>query len=341
MQKRSIYRILILISIGIAILAWLLLGPVGPSERSRNSLYIPTGHSDRQTVMDSIEVNSLVRNPRLFSWIAEMSGVWDKIKPGRYIIYPGTNLVEIIRMLRNGSQTPINLIINKFRTKEDFSRSIGRVLECDSASMMTYLKNNDSLALFSVDTNTVMTLIIPNTYALIWNTSPKRILKRMASEKDVFWNKERLKKASDLNLKPDQVYTLASIVEEESNKHDEQPQIASVYLNRLKKKMPLSADPTVKYALRDFGLKRIYLKHIDESASSPYNTYRHEGLPPGPICTPAIKTIDAVLNARQTDFLFFCAKPDFSGYHDFSTTAAHHFHFAKAYLHALDSLHLK
>ncbi len=257
------------------------------------------------------------------------------------MIYPGTNLVEIIRMLRNGSQTPINLIINKFRTKEDFSRSIGRVLECDSASMMTYLKNNDSLALFSVDTNTVMTLIIPNTYALIWNTSPKRILKRMASEKDVFWNKERLKKASDLNLKPDQVYTLASIVEEESNKHDEQPQIASVYLNRLKKKMPLSADPTVKYALRDFGLKRIYLKHIDESASSPYNTYRHEGLPPGPICTPAIKTIDAVLNARQTDFLFFCAKPDFSGYHDFSTTAEQHFHFAKAYQRALDSLHLK
>jgi UPF0755 protein len=184
-----------------------------------------------------------------------------------------------------------------------------------------------------------MTLVIPNTYTMFWNTKTSRILQRLKTEKENFWEKNnRLKKASDLGFTPEQVYTIASIVEEETNKQDEKGNVASVYINRYEKGMRLGADPTVKFALQDFGLKRIYQKHLQ--VQSPYNTYRVSGLPPGPICSPSSKTIDAVLNAPETDYLFFVAKSDFSGYHTFSTSYAEHLLHAKEYQKALDELML-
>jgi UPF0755 protein len=164
----------------------------------------------------------------------------------------------------------------------------------------------------------------------------KNIFKKLYAEHQKFWNDERKAKAQRLNLTPEQVYTLASIVEEETNKNEDKGKIASVYINRLRKGMKLAADPTVKFAMRNFELKRIYHKHL--AFSSPYNTYLNAGLPPGPICTPSIKTIDAVLNSPRTDYLFFVARSDFSGYSDFASTYQQHQVFAKAYQQALDSL---
>jgi UPF0755 protein len=182
-----------------------------------------------------------------------------------------------------------------------------------------------------------MTLIIPDTYFLNWNTSPQKILLRLKDEQEKFWSRDdRLQKAVALNLSQNQVYTLASIVEEETNMNDEKGNIASVYMNRLSANMKLAADPTIKYALKDFSLKRIYTGYL--GVQSPYNTYMYKGLPPGPICTPQAITIDAVLNAPKTDYLFFVAKSDFSGYHQFTSNFADHEKYAKLYQLALDTL---
>jgi UPF0755 protein len=239
-------------------------------------------------------------------------------------------------MLRAGRQSPVNLVIIKLRTKEDLAKKIGDNFECDSISVSKFLYNTDSLSKFGLDTNIVMTSIIPNTYTFTWNTTPSKIFKKLYAEEEKFWTKDRIQKAKKLNLDKNQVYILASIVEEETNKQDDKGKIASVYINRMNKGMKLAADPTVKYAMRDFGLKRIYFKHL--SYPSIYNTYQNAGLPPGPICTPSTKTIDAVLNEPTTDYLFFVAKSDFSGYSNFASDFTEHSKYAKQYQQALDSI---
>jgi UPF0755 protein len=242
----------------------------------------------------------------------------------------------LMKMLGSGKQVPVNLVITKLRTKEDLAKRIGDRFEVDSATVIHFLDNEDSLKQFDVDTNTVMTDVIPNTYTYTWNTSLENIFGKLDDESKKFWNSERLQKAESLKLDPKEIYTLASIVEEETNKQDDKGKIASVYINRLRKGMKLAADPTVKFAMKDFALKRIYHKYL--AFVSPYNTYLNTGLPPGPICTPSIKTIDAVLDAPETDYLFFVARPDFSGYSDFASTYSEHQANAKAYQQALDSL---
>ncbi len=182
----------------------------------------------------------------------------------------------------------------------------------------------------------MMTIVIPNTYTFTWNTSLGKILKTLYTEEKKFWNNKRVQEAERIALSPQEVYTLASIVEEETNKQGDKGKIASVYLNRKRKGMRLAADPTIKFAMKNFELKRIYIKYLNYP--SPYNTYLNAGLPPGPICTPSIKTIDAVLNMPETNYLFFGARSDFSGYSDFATTYSEHLIYAKAYQQALDSL---
>jgi UPF0755 protein len=191
-----------------------------------------------------------------------------------------------------------------------------------------------------VKQETLMTLIIPNTYELYWNSSPSDFMKRMTKESNAFWTDSRIDNAKLLGLSKEEVITIASIVEEETNNKEEKPTMASVYINRLKKGMPLGADPTIKYAVGDFSIKRVTFKHISSTAGSPYNTYRNKGLPPGPICTPSISSIDAVLKAEKTDFLFFCANADFSGSHSFASTEDEHFENARKYRRALDSLRI-
>ena len=335
-MKTSKIIVIIILIIGVifAYFAWNLFGPVVHNPQKKY-LYIRTG-GNYADVKDSLLAHKMITNIFWFDQVAKYSGYPEKVKAGKFKVNDGMSLYHLVKMLRQGKQVPVNLVITKLRTKDDLAKKIGNDFEIDSPRVMNFLNNQDSLKQFDVDTNTVMTDVIPNTYTYTWNTSMKNIFKKLYAEKKKFWNEERKQKAERLNLTPEQVYTLASIVEEETNKDEDKGKIASVYLNRLKKGMKLAADPTVKYALRDFGLKRIYQKHLQ--FPSPYNTYLNTGLPPGPICTPSIKTIDDVLNSPETNYLFFVARSDFSGYSDFASDYSQHQRFAKAYQKALDSL---
>lgn len=334
-MKKIVIVIIALLIIAAGIAAWLILGPATSFAEKTKYLYIATGNAGRTAVMDSLKANNILSNPAIFDKVAAQMNVWAKAKPGRYKIKRGQSIFSILKMIRNNDQSPVNLVINKLRTTEEFARIVGKHFEVDSSTAISFLKNSDSIATFKVDENTLMTLIIPDTYSILWTTSVPGILKRLQAEQKNFWNKKnRLQKAESLGLTPEQVYTIASIVEEETNKHDEKGNIASVYINRYRKGMPLGADPTVKFALKDFTIKRIYHKHLQ--VASPYNTYRNAGLPPGPICTPSPITIDAVLNAPKTDYIFFVAKSDFSGYHTFATNYTDHLKYAKEYQKALD-----
>ena len=297
--------------------------------------YIKTG-SSYNNVITSLKTQNIITGKFFFNKIANQLKYTDNIKPGKYEIKNNSSLLSLIRMLNSGFQSPVKLVINKLRTKEDLASKVGHNFECDSTEVIRFLTNNDSLDNYKLDTNTVMTVIIPNTYSLKWNTTFKKLFLRLKSEQEKFWTDERLKKAYAKNLTTAQVYTMASIVEEETNKAEDKLLIASVYRNRIAQGQKLEADPTVKYAMRNFGLKRILRGHLQYQ--SPYNTYRNLGLPPGPICTPSTKTIDAVLNSPQTNYIFFVAKPDFKGYSNFASTYAQHLVFAKAYQKALDSL---
>jgi UPF0755 protein len=298
-------------------------------------LLIATG-SDFNTVKQQLKDQQIIKPGFIFNQLANRLNYPEHIKPGRYLIKNGTSMWTLIRTLKAGQQTAVRLVINKIRTKEDLASKIGLQFEADSTEAIRFLLSNDSLRPYGLDTNTVMTVIIPNSYLFWWNGSFRKIFERLKSQHDLFWEGSRTAKAKKLGLRTEEVYTIASIVEEETNKAEDKGKIASVYLNRIKKGMKLEADPTVKYAMRNFGLKRIMNSHL--SYPSPYNTYYRSGIPPGPICTASISSIDAVLDAPETDYLFFVAKPDFNGYSNFASNYADHLKYARAYQLALDSL---
>ena len=332
-KKVFLFLLLIILLVG-AWCAWNIFGPVIHNPEKK-FLYIKTG-SNYQDVKDSLQKNKIITGTFWFDKMAQYVDYPQMVKAGKYKITDGMSLYHLIKMLRSGKQIPVNLVITKLRTKEDLAKRIAANFEVDSSTVIHFLSNQDTLQQFDVDTNTVMTDVIPNTYTYTWNTPIEKIFKKLYEESQRFWNPERIQKAERLKLSLKEVYTLASIVEEETNKQDDKGKIASVYINRLRKGMKLAADPTVKFAMKDFGLKRIYHKYL--AFVSPYNTYLNAGLPPGPICTPSIKTIDAVLDAPETDYLFFVARSDFSGYSDFASDYSQHQVFAKAYQQALDSL---
>ncbi|HUR11634.1 MAG TPA: endolytic transglycosylase MltG [Flavitalea sp.] len=302
-------------------------------------LYIRTAEANQVAVMKILIDSHYIKNPDSFNFLASRMEVWKKLKPGRYEIKDGMNLVDIARILRNGTQSPVNIVITKVRTKEQLAAQISRKLECDSLSLIRFLNDPDTLRQFGIDTNTVMTMVFPNTYTYLWNASPAAVFGKWHAEHEKIWNEERTKQAASKGLTPVTAYILASIVEEETNVKDEKGSMASVYLNRLNRKMRLGADPTVKFALRNFALQRIYEKHLE--TESPYNTYRVYGLPPGPICTPSLETLDEVLKAPETNYLFFVAKSDFSKRHVFTENYTDHRRYANEYRKALDSLILK
>lgn len=289
---------------------------------------------------DSLSNKKIIRDKTSFLLLAKLFNVEDRIKPGKFLIDKKTSLLNLIRILRNNQQARIKFILNKVRTKADLAKLVGSTFSIDSTQCMQYLNSNDSLSPFGTDTTQVLSLFIPNTYEFYWSTPMPKLLQKMKTEESLFWNKNnRLAKAASIGLTKNEVYTLASIVEEETNYDTDKTIIASVYQNRLKQKMPLQACPTIKYAMQDFTLTRIYEKYLTNP--SPYNTYKKAGLPPGPICTPAPKTIDLVLNAPNTNYYYFVAKADFSGYHHFSATYEEHSRFAKEYQLKLDEYQAK
>lgn len=335
-MRKILTLFLVILLVGLAYGAWVFFGPATSFSQKTKSLYIYTGKTDKASVMETISSRAYISHPRVFGWLADKMGIWDKVRPGRYELSSGDNLFHILRVLKNGRQTPIRLVLTKVRTKEELASVLGNFFECDSASVMSFLESPDSTRTMGLDTNNILTAVIPNTYLVFWNSTASQLMHRFYQEQQKFWTPERRTAAQNQGLTPAQAYTLASIVEEETHKDTDKPLIASVYLNRLSKGMRLGADPTVKFAMGDFDLKRIYDKYT--RFPSPYNTYLHPGLPPGPICTPAIKTVDAVLQAPRTDYMYFVAKPDFSGYSVFAADYATHLRNAKAYQDALDSL---
>lgn len=336
MLKKFVLGIFVLVVLAAAFIGWRFFLPNTDFPEKQRYLYIRTHHAVYAEVLQTIKDSQFLRNPGSFDFLARRMDLPEKLKPGRYEIRKDMSISAIVRMLRNGRQSPVNLVITKLRTKEDLAALVGRKFECDSASVMDYLNNTDTVAAHGFDTNTVMATLYPNTYTYFWNSTPSIIFKKLFAEYKKVWTPEREQKAEKLGLPPTGVYTLASIVEEETNAQEEKGAIASVYFNRYKKGMRLQADPTVKFALRDFSLRRIYEKHL--TVQSPYNTYRVTGLPPGPICTPSMATLDAVLNMPSTNYYYFVAKSDFSGRHTFSENYQEHLKNAKAFQKALDSV---
>lgn len=304
------------------------------SNKQEQYLYIPTG-ANYDTVTAILHREHVLNNNWSFEQLAKIADYPKKVKPGRYKITQGMSSYQIVRMLRSGSQSPVKLVINKLRTKQDFANFVAANLEVKADSILYLLNDTVFTKTHHADTNTAMCLIIPDTYEFYWNTTATKALNKIAANYKKFWNDNRLQKANAKNLSPNEVITMAAIVEEETNMEGDKGNIASVYINRLKIGMPLQADPTVKFAIGDFSIKRITGNHI--TIVSPYNTYKNTGLPPGPICTPSKKTIDAVLNAPDTKYLYFCAREDFSGYSNFAATLSEHLKNARAYQQALDA----
>ncbi len=339
MKKRIIFAVLAFIIIACIYFGWQIFGPT-INDPEKKYFYVHT-NATYQQVIKGLKEAKIIEGEFWFNLVAKKAGYPIKVKAGRYQIKSGSSIFSLVRMLRSGNQSPVNLVINKLRTKEDFAAKIANNFECDSQSVILFLNNIDSLKKYKVDSNTVMTVVIPDTYSILWNTTPSKIFKKLFTAQQKFWDKGRQQKAAAINMTPQQIYTMASIVEEETNMEEDKGKIASAYINRLKQGQRLEADPTIKFALRDFGLKRIRNSHKNAAASSPYNTYFKSGLPPGPICTPSPNTIDAVLNAPGTNYLFFVARPDWSGLSNFTNSYQEHISNAKKYQHFLDSVNIK
>jgi UPF0755 protein len=299
------------------------------------SVFIPTGAS-YSDVMDILADRSLLIQEASFHWMAQRKKYPDHVKPGHYVIMSGMNNNALVNLLRSGAQTPVKVVFNNIRIPEELAGRISRQIEADSLSLLQCWKDADFLKSFGATPQLVFSLFIPNTYELWWNTDARDFTRRMARESGKFWEGERTEKAIKLGLGAAEVMILASIVEKETQLNAEKPDIAGVYLNRLRKSWPLQADPTLVFASGDFGLKRVLNIHKD--IDSPYNTYKYTGLPPGPICLPSISSIDAVLNARKHEYMFFCARDDMSGSHVFARTLAEHNRNAARYQQALNRM---
>ncbi len=298
-------------------------------------LYIPSGAQFPQ-VMDSLVKNNIVNDAMTFAALARFTKYREGVKAGAYLIPNNSTNLQIIRMLQNGRQTPVKVVFNSVRTKADLARKLDARLEMDSAALLERLTNADTCAAYGFKPETITAMFIPNTYEMYWNLSGPGLWKRMQKEYDKFWTQDRLALAKALDLTPEQVTTLASIVQAETAKPDEMPDVAGVYINRLRANEKLRADPTVIYAMGDFSIRRVLHGHLKNP--SPYNTYQHEGLPPGPINLPSVTAIDATLYYHKHDYMFFVAKSDFSGYHTFSKDYATHLKNAALYTKALDKL---
>lgn len=255
-------------------------------------------------------------------------------KTGRYAIKPTDNMRYLHRRLSMGYQSPVMLTVGSVRTLDRMARNVARQLMIDSTEVARLMADTAYIRSIGYSKETLPALFIPNTYEVYWNLSAEELMQRMVKENKAFWNDKRMNQAKAIGLTPIEVATLASIVEEETANQNEKPMVAGLYINRLQRGMLLQADPTVKFSLQEFGLKRILYKHLE--VDSPYNTYKYAGLPPGPIRVPSYQGLESVLNYTQHNYLYMCAKEDFSGTHNFAVTSAQHAANARRYQQALN-----
>lgn len=271
-------------------------------------------------------------------WALDYYDYEEKLAEGRldgaYRLEAGTTAMDVARRITRHQQTPVRIAFNNIRLKEQWAGRVAQKIRCDSVELLRAMTSPDFLREADMDEANIIGVLLPDTYEVYWNTSAEDLLARMLKEYRRFWNEKRVAQAEGLGLTPQEVTILASIAEEETLDRSERGVVGRLYWNRLQLMMPLQADPTVKFALGDFGLKRILNRHLE--VDSPYNTYRYEGLPPGPIRMVEKATIDTILNASIHTYLYMCAKPDFSGRHNFATTYGEHLRNAEAYHRALN-----
>jgi UPF0755 protein len=278
--------------------------------------------------------NGTIIHRESFERLASIMKYPDHIKSGHYILKEGMSNKQIISKLRAKQQDPVKLVFNNIRIKEELAGHIAEQLETDSVSLLKLLNDADYVQKFGFTTDNIISMFIPNTYEVYWDISPEKFIEKMHKEYMAFWTDKRKARLKEIRLTELEAITLASIVEKETNQNDEKPDVAGVYMNRLRDGWLLQADPTLVYALGDFSIKRVL--NVYKTINSPYNTYMYIGLPPGPICLPSISSIDAVLNYRNHDYMYFCAREDFSGYHNFAVTMNEHLLNAEKYQQALN-----
>lgn len=311
-----------------------------PMSHSEQTEYIYVRQNDtRENILSQLDGVTHFPQRTGLKILALLSGYGNNLHTGRYAIHKKDNAITVFRVLRGGRQEPVSLTIPCVRTMRDLSHYLGEHLMLDSLEFMYVVSDSTKVAEFGVDTANVYCLFIPDTYEVYWNISVDDFLNRMKRESTAFWTKKRLDKAEAIPLTPDEVYTLASIIDEETANKAEKPDIAGMYINRLHDGMPLQADPTIKFAHGDFSLRRIY--HDLLNIKSPYNTYRNEGLLPGPIRIASVDAIDAVLDYTRHNYLYMCAKEDFSGTHRFARTYKEHLANAARYSKALNERGIK
>jgi len=306
---------------------------VDTADREHVYVYIPSGSTYRDVIEVMINSESIV-DIESFKWACSRMGYPHSVKAGRYRLRNGMTNRELVNMLRAGLQTPVRVTFTGFRTPEQLAQRISRQLELDSADLVNAFRSEEVAQQYGFTPETFIAMFVPNTYEFFWNTSVNGFFERMKREYEAFWTPERDRKAQESGLGRIGVVTIASIVEEETVRVDERPKIAGVFINRLNRGTPLQACPTVKFALNDFTIRRVLTHHL--SVESPYNTYKHKGLPPGPINAPSISSVDAVLNYEKHGYYFFSANPDFSGYHVFAKTLDEHNRNAREYQRALN-----
>ena len=301
-------------------------------------LFIPSG-SDFNDLQQLLLENGKLQHRDAFIRLAERKNYTRNIKPGRYKIINGMRNNDLVNLLRSGKQEPVRITITNIRSPQELAGKIGKLLETDSGQLIRIFRDPLFLQKFGLSTSNFFVFFIPNTYEFYWNTSGDALFRRMEREFKKFWNQERRHQADSLKMTIPEIVTLASIIEKETNKNSEKSRIAGVYYNRLRKHIPLQADPTVIFAWQDYTIRRVLHSHLE--ISSPYNTYRIAGLPPGPICIPSIASVDAALYPERHDFLYFCARDDLSGYHAFARNLKEHLVNARKYQKSLNTLNIK
>ncbi|HVW96305.1 MAG TPA: endolytic transglycosylase MltG [Mucilaginibacter sp.] len=330
--------IILLIAIGFTGLNYYLKYYTPNVTDSQQYLYIHNGATFND-VYKTVQEQGIVKDTASFYKAAENMNYVTRVKPGRYHLLKGMSNRRLINMLASGTQEPVNLSFHNIRLKEDFAAFVAKRIEPDSTAIIRLLDSAGFVQQYGFTTDNVYTMFLPDTYQLYWNTSPEKFFTKMHDSYEKFWTPERKQKAAAINLTLPEVSVLASIVDAEALHDDEMPIIAGLYLNRLKKGMKLEADPTVIFAENDFTIKRVLSKQL--LINSPYNTYLHTGLPPGPIMMPSVNAIKSVLNYQQNDYLYMCAKADFSGYHAYATNMADHLVNAHKFQQALNERNIK
>ncbi len=328
-----LFYLILAAGFSVTVLLWVLLLRDNVKADAEVRIFVPTG-SSFEDLTDTLRSTGVLKNERNFIITSRLKSFGRSVKPGSYIIEPAMSNNAIVNMLRSGRQAPVNVTFNNIRTLEELAGKIAGQIEADSASLSAFLADENNYLADGFDRRTVIAVFIPDTYQLYWSVDAVAFYRRMLKEYRTFWNEDRKAAAKALELTPADVSILASIVDEEASKADEKPRIAGVYINRLRLGIPLQADPTVKFAVNDFTLRRILNRHLE--VDSPYNTYKFKGLPPGPIRCPSRSGLEAVLKAEKHEYLYLVAKHDASGYHHFSRTLEEHNRYAAAYRRELN-----